>query len=279
MVSRILIICGPTASGKSARAIDIAQSLNGVIINADAMQVYADLRILTARPTPEDEAIAPHALYGVLPAGKACSAARWLELARPAIAEAAGNGCVPIVTGGTGLYLKALMEGLSPIPDIPAAIREQARQLWQTEGAAALAVRDSVMAARLKPGDTQRGTRALEVWLATGRSLADWQDMPRIRPFPEAAFEIISVTLERAELYRRCDARFLAMMEAGGLAEAKALHTQRLDPALPALRAVGVPELFGYLDGEWDLDTAIAKGQQATRNYAKRQMTWFRHQL
>lgn len=272
-------MCGPTASGKSARALAIAQERGGVIINADAMQVYAELRILTARPSVEDEAVVPHRLYGVLPAREACSAARWLVLAAEAIRETWAQGKLPVVTGGTGLYLKALQEGLSPIPDVGADIRAEATRLYTEQGAGALQERDPAMAKRLKGGDSQRHTRALEVWLATGKSLAYWQRKPREVMFPEAEFSVEVVMQERAELYRRCDARFLVMLEQGALEEVKALKALNLSTDLPAMRAVGVPELVAYLEGKMSLDEATAKAQQATRNYAKRQLTWFRNQL
>jgi len=279
MASRIVIICGPTASGKSARAIDIAQSGGGVIINADAMQVYRELSVLTARPTKAQERAVPHRLYGVMPAGEACSAAKWLHMARTVIDEVAGSGNLPVVTGGTGLYIKALMEGLSAIPDVPAKIQAQAALLWQEQGARALLERDAEMSARLKDGDKQRHIRALGVVLATGKSLAFWQSQPREKPYPDAAFEVEVMHVPRAELYRRCDARFHSMLEAGALEEVKALHALGLSPHLPAMNAVGVPELIGHLDGKWDLNEATKRACQATRNYAKRQMTWFRHQL
>jgi len=242
------------------------------------MQVYAELRILTARPSVKDEAAAPHMLYGVLPASEACSAARWLELAAEAIKEVWAQGKLPIVVGGTGLYLKALKEGLSPIPDVLPEVRVEATRLYAAQGAAALQERDPAMAKRLKDGDSQRHTRALEVWLATGKSLAYWQRKPREVMFPDAEFSKEIVMQERGELYRRCDARFLIMLEQGALEEVKALKELNLSTDLPAMRAVGVPELLAYLNGEMTLEEATAKAQQATRNYAKRQLTWFRNQ-
>jgi tRNA dimethylallyltransferase len=279
MVATIKIICGPTASGKSARALAIAQATGGVIINADAMQVYRELRIITARPAPREEAAAPHLLYGVLSAREACSAARWLELAQVAIDSALAAGRLPVVTGGTGLYLKALMEGLSDIPRVSPETRAKAKALWESEGAAALRTRDPLMESRLKPGDKQRHIRALEVLLATGKSLSYWQFLKRKRPYGDVRFETEGIEVPREELYRRCDARFLAMIEAGAVEEARALMALGLSPDLPAMRAVGVPELTLHLQGQWSLDEAIIRAQQATRNYAKRQITWFRHQL
>jgi tRNA dimethylallyltransferase len=279
MTLKIQIVCGPTASGKSARAIEIAQASGGVIINADAMQVYRELSVLTARPAPEDERRAPHLLYGVLSTTEACSAGRWLELAESAINKTIAEGRLPIVTGGTGLYLKALMEGLSAIPSVPEDARSQAAALWAQEGPAALRERDPHMEKRLRPTDKQRHIRALEILLATGKSLACWQLSERKPPYGSVAFGTELIEVEREELYRRCDARFLAMMEAGALEEARALHALKLSPGLPAMQAVGVPELIGYIEGRWSLDEAISRAQQATRNYAKRQVTWFKHQL
>lgn len=272
-------MCGPTASGKSARALAIAQEEGGVIINADAMQVYAELRVLTARPSVEDEATAPHRLYGVLPASEACSVARWLALAAEAIKETWAESKLPVVTGGTGLYLKALQEGLSPIPDVPTEVRAEATRLYAEQGAGALRERDAAMAETLKDGDSQRHTRALEVWLGTGKSLAYWQQKPREVMFPDAEYSLEVVMQERAELYRRCDARFLMMLEQGALDEVKALQALSLSIDLPAMRAVGVPELLAYLNNEMSLEEATQKAQQATRNYAKRQLTWFKNQL
>jgi tRNA dimethylallyltransferase len=243
------------------------------------MQVYRELRILTARPTPQDETRVPHKLYGVLQASEICSAARWLTLARIAIDEAWQAGKFPIITGGTGLYIKALMDGLSPIPEIPPEMRKQATVLWETQGARALKERDPEMATRLKDADQQRHVRALEVLLATGTSLAHWQSLPRIKAYPDATFDVEYVDVPRDILYARCNARFLAMMHAGALEEAKQLQALKLSDDYPAMRAVGVRELCKHLQGKLSLDEAIQAAQQATRNYAKRQVTWFKNQL
>ena len=282
MKKRIVIICGPTASGKSARALELARARDGLIVNADSMQLYKELRILTARPTPAEEAQAPHALYGVLKGCDPGSAGKWLTLAADAIREAWAQRRQPIVTGGTGLYLKALMEGLSPIPDVPAEIRERIRNGEMGENHslhAILSARDPAMAARLRPSDTQRILRALEVLEATGKSLSEWQAQPKQPFFPDAEFEIINVNLPREEMYRRCDARFIHMMEHGALEEVKSLLALGYDDSCPILRAVGVPELRAYLRGEMTLNDAVAKAQQATRHYAKRQLTWTRNQM
>jgi tRNA dimethylallyltransferase len=275
----IIIICGATASGKTDYALDIAQSRQGVIINADAMQVYRELRILTARPTTEQEAGVPHYLYGVVPVSEKCSVAKWLELAKEAIDKTITDKKAPIIVGGTGLYIKALMDGLSPVPEVGDNAQRQAANLWKEQGARALKERDSEMSSRLKPGDMQRNIRSLAVLLATGKSLAYWQEFPRIKPYPSARFDIKYLEVPREELYRRCDARFLKMMESGALEEVKKLKVMNPSLDLPAMRAVGVGELFSFLEGEYSLEEAVQKAQQATRNYAKRQMTWFRNQL
>ena len=279
----VLIVAGPTASGKSALALAVAAEFNGVVINADSMQVYRELRILTARPSPEDEARAPHRLYGVLSAAERCSAGRWRDMALAEIAAARGAGRLAIVCGGTGLYLRALVEGLSPIPDIPAAIRAPLMARLQAEGAAALhaelGARDPGLAARLDPGDSQRILRALEVLDATGRSLADWQAGPPEGPPHRLRFATLLLMPPRDALYAACDRRLGEMLTAGALDEVRQLNAMGLAPSLPAMRAVGVREFSDFLAGNCDLQAALAAARQATRRYAKRQMTWFRHQI
>ena len=279
----VLVVGGPTASGKSGLALALAQRLNGVVINADSMQIYRELSVLTARPDPKALAAAPHRLYGVLSAREACSVARWLGLALAEISSCHHAGTVPVMTGGTGLYLRALMLGLSELPEIPAEIRAAARERLEAVGPAALhadlARRDPDGAARLKPGDRQRIIRAWEVLEATGRPLSDWQRADRGTPPPGLSFSTIVLDPPRADLYGSCDRRFDAMLAAGGLEEAQALEALGLDPALPALKALGVPELRRHLAGELSLEAAAALARQSTRRYAKRQVTWFRHQV
>ena len=277
----MVVVAGPTASGKSSLALALAEAFHGVVINADSMQVYDTPRILTNRPNRAHEARAPHRLYGVVPATEPCSAARWRALALAEIMAAHETGQLPIVTGGTGLYIRALTEGLAPIPHIPAEIRDHARALHASLGGAAfhdmLAAIDPEMAARLAPGDSQRLIRALEVHQATGCSLAEWQRLP---PDGEGLRDpVLTYVLlpPREPLYAACDGRFVAMIEAGALDEARALVS--LDPALPVMKALGVPQLHRHLAGETSLAIAIAAAQKATRNYAKRQLTWFRHQI
>lgn len=277
----ILAVVGPTAGGKSALALRLAETFRGTVINSDSLQLYRELRILTARPTPADEALAPHRLYGVLGAASAGSAALWREMALSEIEAALGQGRVPILVGGTGLYLRALLEGLAPVPEVPPEVRESLRRRHAAQGGPAfhaeLAESDPVMAARIPPGDTQRLIRAAEVLAATGRSLAFWQQE---RPMGALAHPVLILRLlpPREALYAACDARFRRMLAEGALAEAKAFRELGLPPGLPASKALGLPELCRHLAGEIPLEEAIAAAQQATRRYAKRQVTWLRHQ-
>jgi len=278
---KAVIVAGPTASGKSGIALALAEQFAGTIINADSMQVYRELRILTARPDAAAEARAPHRLYGVLAAAEACSAARWRDMAIGAIEAAWAEDRLPILVGGTGLYLQALLHGLAPVPDVPAPVRERVRALHRRLGPAgfhqALAARDPVMAARLGPSDTQRLVRAFEVLEATGTSLAEWQARPAEGPAFSAATATILLEPPRAELYARCDQRFRRMLADGALDEVRALDDLGLDPALPAMKALGMLELRRHLAGAITLEAATAAAQQSTRRYAKRQVTWFRH--
>lgn len=272
------MIAGPTASGKSAAALQLAQRIGGTIINADSMQVYRELSVLTARPKREEEAVAPHRLYGFVPAAEAYSVGRWLEDVSKVLEETSRAGSVPIITGGTGLYFKALTQGLAPVPYIPLEVRMFWRERSETHGThalyAALAARDPELAARLAPTDTQRLVRALEVFDATGVSLAEWQGTSASPTLaPDDAIRIV-VAPEREPIYAAIDARFDRMLAHGALAEAKALAN--LDPGLPAMRAHGVHELLAYLDGAMSAEQAIVKAKTESRRYAKRQMTWAR---
>ena len=280
---KAILIAGPTASGKSALALALAVRAGGVVINADAMQVYRDLRIITARPTPAEEARVPHRLFGHVDAAESYSVGGWLADARDALAEAVALGRLPILVGGTGLYFKLLTGGLAAIPSIPAEIRERLRARVGAEGAPALhaelARRDPPSAARLDPGDRTRIVRALEVLEATGRSLAEWQqgDTPPILE-PAACIKAF-LAPERAGLRRRIEARFDVMLAAGALEEVHALAARNLDPLMPAMKAHGVPWLMAHLRGEIGLEEAAAQAKADTRRYAKRQFTWFRNQL
>ncbi|HEX2351594.1 MAG TPA: tRNA (adenosine(37)-N6)-dimethylallyltransferase MiaA [Xanthobacteraceae bacterium] len=280
---RAVLIAGPTASGKSALALALAEALGGTIINADAMQVYRDLRIVTARPTPEEEARAPHLLYGHVDAAENYSVGRWCVDASAALAAVEREGRLPILAGGTGLYFKALTRGLAAIPPIPSQMRSAVRERLKREGIAALyaelSARDPASARRLMPGDRARISRALEVALATGRSITDWHARgmePALDP--HAAVKVF-LDVDRAELYRRIDSRFDAMLASGALDEVRALAGRQLDPALPAMKAHGVPWLIRHIRSEIDLPAAVDAAKRDTRRYSKRQATWFRHQL
>ncbi|HEY3917968.1 MAG TPA: tRNA (adenosine(37)-N6)-dimethylallyltransferase MiaA [Stellaceae bacterium] len=276
----VAIVAGPTASGKSALAVALAEEFAGTIINADSQQVYRDLAVLTARPGAAEMARVPHRLYGVIDAAENCSVGRWRALADAEIDAALAAGRLPILVGGTGLYLEALLNGLAALPPIPAAAREEARALHAELGGAAfrdrLAALDPVGAARLAPGDTQRLTRAYEVVRATGRPLSDWQ--ARQEPGSLRAAAIV-LQPERDALYRACDARVERMLAEGAAEEARALLARQLPAHLPAMKAVGVRELGAWLDGRMSREQAVAAMQQATRRYAKRQYTWFRRRL
>jgi tRNA dimethylallyltransferase len=278
-----ILIAGPTASGKSALAMALAQKCNGVIVNADSMQVYGDLRILTARPTAEDERRVPHRLYGHVDAAINYSTGQWLRDVSAVLRELARESRVPILVGGTGLYFKVLTAGLAAVPPIPADLRETVRARVQSEGAPALHAelmrRDPATARRVTVNDRSRISRALEVVLATGRPLSDWhrEGLPPLIDPAHAAK--IFLTCERKELVRRIETRFDAMLKAGALAEVRALAARKLDPALPAMKAHGVPWLIRHLAGEISLDAAAAGAVMDTRRYAKRQLTWFRNQM
>lgn len=277
----IVVVAGPTASGKSALGLALAEQFGGTIINADSQQIYRDLAVLSARPGMAETARVPHRLYGVIDAGESCSVGRWLKLARAEIAAVKAEGRLPIFVGGTGLYLEALVKGLAELPAIPAEVREEARALHARLGAtafrSALAEIDPEAAARLAPGDTQRLTRAYEVAKATGLSLSEWQR--RQAPGPTLRAAAVVLMPDRETLYAACDARVRQMMAAGAEAEASALLQRHLAPNLPAMKAVGVRELGVLLAGRSSHAEAIAAMQQATRQYAKRQYTWFRRRL
>jgi tRNA dimethylallyltransferase len=278
-----ILIAGPTASGKSALALTLAQRIGGCVINADAMQVYRDLRIITARPSPAEEAGVPHRLYGHVDAAVNYSVGHYLRDASAAIEEARRLQRVPILVGGTGLYFKALTRGLAAVPPIPDAVRERVREMLATRGPEALHAelgqRDPAAAARLNPRDRMRIARAFEVIEATGRSLADWhQEGAAPILDPSRAIKLF-LAPERAALYARIDARFAQMLAAGAVDEVRRLAARELDPLLPAMKAHGVPWMIRHLRGELTLAEAAAQAQADTRHYAKRQFTWFRHQL
>jgi tRNA dimethylallyltransferase len=281
--SKAILIAGPTASGKSALALELAQATGGVIINADSMQVYRDLRVITARPTIEEEARIPHRLYGHVDAAINFSAGSWVADAATVLADVRAQNRLPIFAGGSGLYFKALTRGLSAVPPIAPEIRDSVRARLERDGVEALhaelAQRDPASAERLKPRDRTRVARALEVVEATGRSLTDWHRDGLPPLLPPGQFAALYLAADRDALYARIDARFEAMLESGALDEVAALAARRLDPLLPAMKAHGVPALIRHLSGEISREEAAAIGQADTRHYAKRQFTWFRHQL
>jgi tRNA dimethylallyltransferase len=281
--SNAVLIAGPTASGKSALALELAQSTGGVVVNADSMQVYRDLRVITARPSPEEEARVPHRLYGHVDAAVNFSAGHWVIDAAAVLKEARAQNRLAIFTGGSGLYFKALTRGLSAVPPIPVELRESVRSRLERDGVEALhaelARRDPASAERLKPRDRTRIARALEVIEATGRSLTDWHRDGLPPLLPPGTFRALFLEPDRDALYARIDARFDEMLKAGALQEVAALAARGLDPLLPAMKAHGVPALIRHLRGEITLEEAAVIGRADTRHYAKRQFTWFRHQL
>ena len=282
-VSKAVLIAGPTASGKSALALEFADKARGVIINADSMQVYRDLRIITARPSLAEEARVAHRLYGHVDAAANFSVGAWVGDASAALAEARAQNQLPIFVGGSGLYFKALTRGLSAVPPIPPEIREGVRARLERDGVEALhtelARRDPQSAERLKPRDRTRIARALEVIEATGRSLGDWHRDGLPPLLPPGTFSAVFLAPDRDQLYARIDARFDTMIKDDAVAEIAALAARHLDPQLPVMKAHGVPPLIRHLRGEITLEEAAVIGRADTRHYAKRQFTWFRHQL
>jgi len=274
----LVLIAGPTASGKSALALALAQQIGGVIVNADSAQVYRDLRVLSAAPTGEERQAADHRLYGVRDGALPCSAADWAGIARTEIAEIHSAGGIPILAGGTGLYLRTLLYGIAPVPAIDPQVRARVRDAPMEENGEKLRALDPQAAERLHRGDTTRINRALEVILSTGRTLAEWQEQREGGIASEVDLRPLVMLPPRKWLYQRCDERFAHMIDQGAVAEVEALLARRLNPNLPVMRAIGVRELSRYLLGETSLDEAVAAGQQATRRYAKRQYTWFAHQ-
>lgn len=283
----IHIIAGPTASGKSAKAIELAQKLNGVIINCDSMQLYDDLPILSAQPSEDDKALVPHRLYGTLHPNEVCSAGNWRELVEPVINEVFADSKTPIICGGTGLYIKALIEGLSPMPDIPSEVRERVVKKHDQLGAekfyAELEKRDPEMAARFHVNHKARIIRAMEVLEATGKSLSEWQKLDRLGPPEHWRFDVHKILPEREKLYDRCNKRFEWMLDNGALEEVAAFENRLkegdVNEGVPLCKALGFKQLRAHLNGEMDIDEAVTIAQGITRRYAKRQVTWFKNQL
>ncbi|HWI76097.1 MAG TPA: tRNA (adenosine(37)-N6)-dimethylallyltransferase MiaA [Sphingomicrobium sp.] len=277
-MNMVALIAGPTASGKSAFALALAEKTGGVIVNADSAQIYRDVPILSAAPSAEERARAEHRLYAMRDGAEPCSAADWAELAKAEIADIHGSGRLPILVGGTGLYLRTLLEGIAPVPPIERTVRERVRAESVEQNRAELERLDPDAAARLNPADTTRIARALEVVLSTGRTLANWQAQRKGGIADRVTLKPLILLPPRDWLYARCDGRFETMIEAGAVEEVKALLARNLDPSLPVMQAIGVREIAAFLEGEIDREEMVRRGQQATRNYAKRQYTWFAHQ-
>jgi tRNA dimethylallyltransferase len=275
---KLALIAGPTASGKSALALALAESRNVTIINADSAQVYHDLRIVSARPSEEDEARAPHRLYGYRDGAEACSAADWAADAKQAVAEAHAAGKLPVLVGGTGLYIRTLLEGIAPVPEIDPLIRQQVRSLAVADSYAALRREDTPAAERLRPSDAARVARALEVVRSTGRPLSEWQQEKRGGIGGSVRLHPLILLPPREWLYSRCDMRFTEIFSDQAIEEVCSLLARRLSASLPVMRAIGVREIAGFLDGRLSRAEALEAGQTATRQYAKRQYTWFSRQ-
>ncbi|MDA9008691.1 tRNA (adenosine(37)-N6)-dimethylallyltransferase MiaA [Alphaproteobacteria bacterium] len=283
MEKKVIIVAGATASGKSALGLEIAERTDGVIINCDSMQIYKELPIVTAQPQPDEMAGVEHRLYGALFGSTACSVGLWRELAIREIEDVFSQGKQPIILGGTGFYIRALMEGLSKIPDVSKEVRQEATEAYEVLGpeglVADIAVVSPETAAQLKQNDRQRIIRAWEVYLATGKGLVEWQkeNPPEVKE--GYSFQSVLLYPERAELYQRCDKRFSMMVHNGAIEEVEALLALGLDPSLPVLRAIGVPEIRSFVEGIVEFDQMVAMAQQSTRRYAKRQLTWLRNQM
>jgi tRNA dimethylallyltransferase len=274
----LVLIAGPTASGKSGLALALAEQAGGVIINADSAQIYRDLPVLSAAPTEEDSARSEHQLYGVRDGANPCSAADWADMARSAIAEVQSKARIPILVGGTGLYIRTLLDGIAPVPAILPEVRRRVRSAPIEQNRAELEKLDPEAAARLNPGDSARIARALEVVISTGRTLVDWQSHREGGIGEKVSLKPLVLLPPRDWLYARCDSRFETMVKNGAVEEVKALLARKLDPSLPVMRGIGVREITAFLSGDIGREDMIARGQQATRNYAKRQYTWFAHQ-
>jgi tRNA dimethylallyltransferase len=274
----LVLIAGPTASGKSALAVALAEQIRGVVVNGDSAQIYHDLPVLSAQPTAEQKAKVDHRLYGVLDGASPCSAADWAALAKQEIAKLHAADRAPILAGGSGLYLRTLLEGIAPVPPIDPAVRREVRAASVTVNHARLRTLDAEAADRLKPTDSTRIARALEVILSTGQTLSRWQAQREGGIGAEIDLKSLILLPPRKWLYQRCDERLTRMIDEGAVVEVEALLARGLDPNLPVMRAIGVREIAAYLRGETTLDAALVAAQQATRRYAKRQYTWFAHQ-
>lgn len=281
--NRIIIIAGPTASGKSALAIDVALAVNGVVINCDSMQVYKGLTVLAACPTAADRQKVEHRLFEIFDSKVRGNVVDWLDRAVSEIKDIWAHHQIPVVVGGTGLYIDNLLNGVTPIPETPEKIRLEVKNFVKTMGLGALYQKvkevDASSAARINPKDKTRLTRALEVWQDTGQKLSAWHKLPMVKSLPQARFTVIKICPEMAELEKCSAARFEQMIKSGALEEVKKLIANHLDSELPAMKALGVPELCAYIKGEVSLDEACDLVKLHTRQYAKRQRTWFKNKL
>lgn len=283
MQAQIIILAGPTASGKTALAIDIAHKIGAEVINADSQQIYKEIPILTAQPTIKEQEGIPHLLYGAISVRDTSSVAIWLNMAEKAIKEVLERGKIPLLVGGTGLYIKALTEGIATIPDISNATREHIRALFESESIekihALLKQSDPETAQKLNVKDTQRVLRAYEVLLETGKSISYWQTQKSAPVFPSEMFSLFFNLPDREKVYSKCNARFVEMLDKGALDEARIVKEMNIPPSNTAMKAHGLRELIAYLDGNMSLEEAIDISQRNTRHYVKRQFTWFRHQM
>ncbi len=281
MPQEIIVICGPTASGKSALALELAKTTQITIINADSMQIYADIPVITAQPTKEEKSLTPHALYGILQANEKSSSGIWLNLVEKAITESFQANRIPVLVGGTGLYLKSLIDGISPMPEISTNTKLISNQIPDHEISMILKSKDPESHAMFQERDTQRQRRALEIFLESGKSIKFWQSQKHIKKFENHKFKIICLWPERNFLRTRCNERFDQMLQKGVIEEVAKLNDKisLIDPKSPILKAHGVPEIRAFLNQEISLQDASEKAKLITRQYAKRQFTWFKHQL
>lgn len=278
----IVVICGATASGKSSLALSIVKEIDSVIINADSMQVYSEIPVVTAQPSVGELQSYPHELYGVMSVNEACSVAQWIAMVLPIIDRCRNAGKVPILVGGTGMYISGLMDGLSVIPEIPDSVRKETQELLHMNGNQfihdKLAELDSISAEKLNVNDTQRIIRAYEVVCHTGKPISYWHNQKRSF-YDKKEFLTFCVDIDRKKLYKQCEKRFDMMLDNGAIEEVERLNYAKINPELPAMKALGVPEILKLIRGEWELDMVVENAKRSTRRYAKRQMTWFRNQL
>ena len=276
----VLVLFGPTASGKSKLAMSVANKCNAVIVNCDSKQLYKEIPIITAQPTLEDMQKVEHEMYGIISVAEHCSVARWIDMVKPIIKKIWSEGKVPLLVGGTGLYIKHLINGMPQIPDISDDIRMQVRENINNKGSKYIhAQLDNEMQEKLQPADSQRVARAYEVLIQTGKSLYYWQNMPAVPVLENALFSQFFLSPQREEVYKNCNMRFNTMINTGVIEEIKNLYDMQLSESLPSMKAHGVPEIAAYIRGDLNLDEAIIKAQRNTRRYIKRQFTWFRSQM